>query len=317
MADAMRIQRALARAGVASRRKAEELVAEGRVTVNGEVATLGQSVEPRDRIAVDGTLVAAPKRTTWLVLNKPSGVMTTKTDPEGRKTVFDLVKDAPGLTYVGRLDLLTEGVLLLTNDGTAAHRLTHPSTEIERVYVALVRGNAMEAAESARRGVELEDGLVQPAWVQVRPAGSRRWEFEVAIREGRNREVRRLCEALGLVVDRLVRTQFGPVRLGNLAIGETRALSSIEREFLETLTGTEIPAAPRQQRGARKSHPQRSPARRERGESTSSRDAVKRESSRPPASRVPKSSKEASGKPDATPTAAPRRPARGPRGRGA
>jgi 23S rRNA pseudouridine2605 synthase len=241
MSEPMRIHRALARAGVASRRHAETLIAEGRVLVNGVQAKVGQSVNPaKDRVQVDGQPVSldAPK-SRWFVLNKPSGYMTTKRDPEGRRTVFDLVPEVPGLTYVGRLDFLTEGVLLLTTDGEAAHRLTHPSSEVERVYVATVRGNAKSAADEARKGVELEDGLVKPAWVNVQSIENRRWAFEVAIREGKTR---RLCGALGLEVDRLVRTQFGPVRLGELQLGAWRELSPREATMMEVLTGTDVPA---------------------------------------------------------------------------
>jgi pseudouridine synthase len=239
MGEPMRIQRALARAGVASRRHAEELVAAGRVTVNGQPARVGQSVDPgRDRIAVDGRPLARPSGAAqWLVLNKPSGVLTTASDPQGRPTVFDLVPRIPGLTYVGRLDYLTEGVLLLTTDGDAAHALTHPSREVERTYVATVRGDAESAARAARRGVELEDGVVHPRDVQARHVGRGAWELEVTIAEGKNREVRRLCEALGLVVDRLVRTRFGPVRLGSLAPRATRPLTSGERRLIDALTG--------------------------------------------------------------------------------
>ena len=233
----MRIQRALARAGVASRRHAEELVAAGRVQVNGRVAGVGQSVDPaRDEITVDGRRIAAPapaSEAVWLVLHKPAGVVTTRRDPQGRATVFGLVPDVPGLTYVGRLDFMTEGVLLLTTDGTAAHELTHPSRAVERTYVATVRGNAARAAREAARGVELEDGPVQPARVDVRPVGGGRHEFEVTLTEGRNREVRRLCEALGLEVERLVRTRFGPVQLGTLAAGQHRALTRPERAALK------------------------------------------------------------------------------------
>jgi len=237
----MRIQRALARAGIASRRKAEELIAAGRVQVNGAVAKVGQTVHPtRDAITVDGQRVAAPSavgETRWLVLNKPPAVLTTRSDPEGRPTVFGLVPDEPGLTYVGRLDFMTEGVLLLTTDGEAAHRLTHPSSEIERTYVATVRGDAESAAREARRGVELEDGPVHPTSVEAHSLGNRRWAFEVTIAEGRNREVRRLCEAVGLTVERLVRTRFGPVALGDLAPGQARALTAREWNVLRALIG--------------------------------------------------------------------------------
>jgi 23S rRNA pseudouridine2605 synthase len=236
MAETMRIQRALARAGVASRRKAEELIAEGRVAVNGAPARTGQSVDPsRDRITVDGKVVAAPTAATWIVLHKPPGVLTTASDPEGRKTVFDLVPARPGLTYVGRLDYMTEGVLLLTTDGAAAHRLTHPSTEIERSYRALVRGDGPAAVRAARRGIELEDGFVQPIDVEAHSVSRGLWELDLTIREGRTREVRRLCEALDLAVERLVRTRFGPVNLGKLPPGETRNLTRTEREIIDAI----------------------------------------------------------------------------------
>lgn len=232
----MRINRALARSGVASRRGADELIASGRVLVNGALPSIGQNVElGRDVITVDGKPIGAPVENKWIVLNKPAGVMTTRSDPQGRETVFDLVKDVPGLTYVGRLDYMTEGVLLLTTDGEAANALTHPSNEIERTYVATVRGNAAEALRAARRGVELEDGIVRPTDVAARPLGNRMWEFEVTIAEGRTREVRRLCAALDLTVERLVRTRFGPVKLGRLPLGKTRELTSREREIIAAL----------------------------------------------------------------------------------
>jgi len=231
--ETMRIQRALARAGVASRRKAEELIAAGRVRVNGEVAHTGQAVEPaRDTIGVDGKQIGAPAAAEWILLNKPAGVMTTKSDPDGRKTVFDLVPDVPGLTYVGRLDFLTEGLLLLTTDGEAAHRLSHPSSEVERTYVATVLGKGDLAAEEAKNGVELDDGPVHPTRVTARRLGRDRWELEVTITEGRKREVRRLCAALGLDVERLVRTKFGPIQLGDLPTGSARKLTPKERSAL-------------------------------------------------------------------------------------
>jgi 23S rRNA pseudouridine2605 synthase len=161
--------------------------------------------------------------------------MTTRSDPDGRPTVFDYATHTPGLTYVGRLDFLTEGVLLLTTDGGAAHRLSHPRGEVERTYVATVIGKADQAVRIARQGVMLEDGPVHPKRVEARRLGRDRWELEVTIIEGRKREVRRLCSALGLGVERLVRTRFGPVELGALASGATRPLTARERAALDAL----------------------------------------------------------------------------------
>jgi 23S rRNA pseudouridine2605 synthase len=233
----MRVQRALARAGAVSRREADRAVADGRVLINGVRAEIGQTVDPaRDTVTLDGrpiqTRVTAHR---WIVLHKPAAVMTTRKDPAGRTTVFDLVDDFPGLVYVGRLDFMTEGVLLLTTDGAAAHALTHPSREVERTYVATVQGDAVTAAREARKGVQLEDGLVIPREVMAHSLGDRRWAFEITITEGRTHEVRRICDALGLEVERLVRTRFGPVRLGNLPSGEGRALSPTERDMLDAL----------------------------------------------------------------------------------
>lgn len=237
MPESMRIQRAIARAGIASRRAADELVAAGRVHINGHVAQIGQSVDPeRDKILIDGKPIARPAQSRWLVLNKPPGVLTTRSDPGGRRTVFDLIEDSPGMTYVGRLDYMTEGVLLLTTDGEAAHKLTHPSGEIDRTYLAKVRGDGAEAARAAMKGVELEDGLVMPREFLARRVGRGSWEIEITIAEGRTREVRRLCEALGLQVERLVRTKFGPVKLGSLAPGKTRNLTAREAEIITALT---------------------------------------------------------------------------------
>ena len=233
----MRLQRALARAGVASRRASEELITGGRVTVNGAVAHIGQVVDPdRDEIRVDGKQVRAAPAHVWLLLNKPSGVMTTKSDPEGRQTVFDLVKDVPGLTYVGRLDYLTEGALILTTDGAGANTLTHPRYEVEREYVAVVTGDVESAVAEARRGVELEDGLVQPNAVSAKRIGGGRSEFHVTIAEGRKHEVRRLCKELGLTIERLIRVRYGPVELGRLPLGKSRPLTAKEIDAIERLT---------------------------------------------------------------------------------
>ena len=236
MPEVMRIQRALARAGVASRRKAEELVAAGRVLINGETAKTGQTVDiESDKITVDGKPLATRAVDFWIVLNKPPGVLTTNTDPRRRRTVFDLVPQKPGLTYVGRLDYMTEGVLLFTTDGEAAHKLTHPSKEVERTYLVTVRGDGAAAVRAARTGVELEDGWVKPLDVRAHNISRGLWELEITLAEGRTREVRRLCEALGLGVERLVRTQFGPVKLGDLPSGATRALTGRERDIIAAL----------------------------------------------------------------------------------
>jgi len=162
-----------------------------------------------------------------------------------------MIEDAPGLTYVGRLDYMTEGVLLLTTDGDAAHKLTHPSSEIERTYVANVRGDGANAARAATKGVQLEDGLVVPRDVSARRVGRGVWDLELTIAEGKTREVRRLCEALGLRVERLVRTKFGPVKLGSLESGKTRALTARENEMISALTGSGDGSKPIK-RGARR-----------------------------------------------------------------
>jgi len=234
MAEPMRIQRALARAGGLSRRKAEERVANGRVTADGTLARGGQSVDPeRDVILVDGARIGAPAPFEWYLLHKPAGVITSRGDPEGRRTVFDLVPKRPGLTYVGRLDYMTEGALLFTTDGTAAHRLTHPSRRVERTYVASVTGDGEAAIEQAKHGVELEDGVVRPKKIRGTKIGRGRWELTITIAEGKNREIRRLCEALELQVDRLVRVKFGPVELGDLPAGKVRSLTRAEVQALE------------------------------------------------------------------------------------
>jgi 23S rRNA pseudouridine2605 synthase len=232
----MRIQRALARAGVASRRKAEELIAAGRVTVNGKVAIIGQAVDPAiDAITVDGKRITAPALPTWIVFNKPLGVMSTKSDPEGRKTVFDYMPEVPGLTYVGRLDFLTEGLILLTTDGAAAHALTHPSREVERTYVATVTGDANEAPDAMMDGIELDDGVAVAKRARAVKIGRDRWEVELVLTEGKKHEVRRMCAALGLSVERLVRTKYGPVSLGDLGTGVQRPLTPKEKEGIERL----------------------------------------------------------------------------------
>ena len=236
----MRLQRALARAGVTSRRKAEDLIRAGRVRVDGTVAALGMSVDPaRQRLTVDGRAVRAGP-VTWLALNKPVGYVVTRGDPEGRRTVFRLLPPVPGLTYVGRLDVMTSGLLLLTTDGAAAHRLMHPRFAVPRTYRLGAHGGAASAADvrSALEHPPAIDGRpVRVVWFRVRPArGS--VEIEITLAEGRHRIVRRLAEALGLKVEWLHRVAYGPVRLGRLAEGQYRRLAAHEITAIERLHGT-------------------------------------------------------------------------------
>ena len=226
-----RLQKVLARAGFGSRRAAEELIADGRVTVNGAVAVLGQRVDPEsDRVAVDGIGVGIRSGLVYYLLNKPTGVVTTASDPQGRPTVVDLVPVEPRVFPVGRLDADSEGLLLLTNDGELTHRLTHPSFGVEKEYLVEVEGEPSPGVvRRLREGVELEDGVTAPA--QVAPVGDR--ALRVVIHEGRNRQVRRMCAAVGHPVRRLVRTRIGPLAERTLRPGEWRPLTLAEVRSLE------------------------------------------------------------------------------------
>ncbi len=237
-----RLQKVLARAGIASRRACEELIADGRVTVNGEVATLGTKVDPSvDEIEVDGSLVPVAEGLVYYLLNKPAGVVTTAHDPAGRPMVVQLLPGHPRVFPVGRLDVETEGLLILTNDGALAHRLTHPSFGIEKEYVALVDGTPRPAdLRALRRGVALEDGLTAPARVSVVGPSTLR----ITIHEGRNRQVRRMCDAVGLPVQRLVRTRVGPVRDRRLRPGAWRHLSAAEVQSLAAAAAAPAPQGP-------------------------------------------------------------------------
>ncbi len=229
-ADGERLQKVLARAGVASRRAAEDLIAEGRVAVNGEVAELGRRVHiDRDRVEVDGALVPVRPGLVYYLLNKPAGVVTTAADPEGRPTVVQLVPRTPRVFPIGRLDAATEGLLLLTNDGELAHHLSHPRFGVDKEYVAQVGGKVSAGAvRRLRDGVDLEDGRTAPARVaQMGPDTVR-----IVIHEGRNRQVRRMCDAVGLPVQRLVRTRIGPLTDRRLAPGEWRPLTPAELRSL-------------------------------------------------------------------------------------
>lgn len=231
----VRIQKYLSQAGVSSRREGERLILEGRVRVNGEVVrVLGTKVVPgTDRVELDGKVVeGTPIK--WVLFNKPMGALTTRSDPEGRQTVFDLLPPwARNLRYVGRLDLLTEGLLLVTNDGETLHRLTHPSFEVEREYEVWIQSSPQKGTIRALlQGVELDDGPARAEHARVEGATRDGTRISLVLKEGRNREVRRLMEAVGHPVLRLRRVRFGPVRLGDLRVGDWRTLSKNEIQAL-------------------------------------------------------------------------------------
>jgi 23S rRNA pseudouridine2605 synthase len=229
--DGERLQKVLARVGIGSRRTAEELIAAGRVTVNGEVAVLGRRVDTEhDRVEVDGVPIGVRAGLVWYLLNKPRGVVTTASDPHAKRTVMDLVPDEPRVFPVGRLDADTEGLLLLTNDGDLTHRLTHPSFGVEKEYVAEVNGSPTPAeVRRLREGVDLDDGVTAPAKVALTPPNV----LTITIHEGRNRQVRRMCDAIGHPVVRLVRTRIGPIVDRSLKPGTFRALAPDEVHDLE------------------------------------------------------------------------------------
>jgi 23S rRNA pseudouridine2605 synthase len=235
-----RLQRALARAGHGSRRSSEELIAGGRVKVNGRVAVLGDKVDATaDEVEVDGVRVNLDPNVRYFALHKPAGVVTTLRDPQGRPSVRDLLPtDGPRVFPVGRLDRDTEGLLLLTNDGELANRLTHPRYGVEKEYLAEVEGRPGPRHVAAlRRGVDLDDGPARPASVRIVDARGDRGQLRVVMTEGRKREVRRMLAAVGLPVGRLVRLRVGPVTLGSLRPGSFRELSVEEVRGLAEAAG--------------------------------------------------------------------------------
>ncbi|MEZ5381143.1 MAG: pseudouridine synthase [Microthrixaceae bacterium] len=244
-----RVQKVLARAGVASRRVAEDLIAAGRVRVDGKLVVLGNRMDPATQLLeLDGAPISLAPGLVHYLLNKPTGVISTASDPQGRRTVVDLVPDEPRVFPVGRLDGDTEGLLLLTNNGELTHRLTHPSYGVEKEYLAEVEGTLSSGQlRHLREGVELDDGMTSPAKASQPSPGMVR----LTIHEGRNRQVRRMLDAVGHPVRRLVRTRVGPLSDRNLAPGAWRHLSEDElRELERAVSGNEAPVSRAERRAA-------------------------------------------------------------------
>ncbi len=233
--DGERLQKVLARVGIGSRRICEDLIAEERVKVNGEIAELGRRVDPeRDLIEIDGAPIGTRQGLVHYLLNKPAGVVTTASDPQGRPTVIDLVPAEPRVFPVGRLDMDTEGLLLLTNDGELANRIAHPSHGVDKEYLAQVEGTPSRGAlRQLREGVELDDGVTAPAAATLVDGGL----VKLTIHEGRNRQVRRMLDAVGHPVTRLIRTRIGPLADRHLEPGAWRSLTPAELRSLETAVG--------------------------------------------------------------------------------
>ena len=250
VASGQRLQKVLAHAGVASRRACEQLIADGRVSVDGITVTeAGVRVDPlTQEIRVDGSRILTNPELITLMLHKPAGIVTTMEDPEGRPTVAQYgrdyltehpeLPDSLRLVHVGRLDTETEGLLLLSNDGELSHRLMHPSFEIAKTYVAIVEGQVEPwVPRKLRRGIELEDGEAKADRVTVKDSGPRGSIVEITLHSGKNRIVRRMLDAVGHPVTRLARTRLGPLRLGNLRPGQTRPLSGEEIAALQQEVG--------------------------------------------------------------------------------
>ncbi len=229
-----RLQKVLARAGVGSRRSCDDLIRAGRVTVNGRTAVLGTRIDAdRDTVEVDGVPVALSPDLVYVALHKPAGVLTSARDARGRHTVAELVPAEPRLFPVGRLDMATTGLLLMTNDGEFANEVAHPRFRVAKTYVAEVRGKLSRGSvRRLKEGIELTDGIGRAESVRARASTKGKMLVEIVVREGRNRLVRRMLDAVGLEVSSLVRTAVGPVRLGRLKAGEWRMLTRSEIQSL-------------------------------------------------------------------------------------
>jgi 23S rRNA pseudouridine2605 synthase len=242
LATGVRLQKVLAAAGVGSRRKCEDLIAEGRVTIDGVVVTeMGRRVDPQTAVVhVDGARINVRDDLSYLAVNKPRGMLSTMSDPHGRSTVADLVADRPErLFHVGRLDADSEGLLLLTNDGELAHRLMHPSYGVQKTYLAQVAAPIdPDLGRILLHGIELDDGPVRVDSYRVVQVSGDRAQLEVRLHEGRNHIVRRMLAAAGYPVERLVRTAIGPVTLAGLRPGEVRELTAAELSELHRLVET-------------------------------------------------------------------------------
>lgn len=235
--EGVRLQKVLAAAGVGSRRACDELIEAGRVQVNGTVARPGTRIDPaHDVIRVDGDRIALRSDEAYLALNKPAGVLTAMSDRQGRRCVGDMVPPSLNVRHVGRLDADTEGLLVLTSDGELAHRLTHPSYEVPKLYLAEVAGRVRPAdLRALRRGVDLDDGPAAADEARLIQFAAGHSLVELTVHEGRNRIVRRMLEAVGHPVERLVRLQVGPLRLAELRPGRWRHLQRPEVESLMRL----------------------------------------------------------------------------------
>ena len=234
----MWLQQYISRSGVCSRRRAEELIEAGRVAVNGRTAVLGQSVDPEaDIVTVDGEPVRPPEEHTYIMLNKPRGCVTTLKDPRGRPTVADLTADTGVRLFpVGRLDYMSEGLLILTDDGDAAESLAHPSHGVKKTYRVRVRGEeVLPKAERLASPLVWKGVCYRGAEVRILRSGEHRATLELTISEGKNREIRNMCAAVGLTVERLVRIRQGRLELGDLPAGKWRRLDKEEIKYLQNL----------------------------------------------------------------------------------